>query len=187
MAGSRLDDAAVDLYRSLLRDRLASSSCSRCGHSLAGAAIEAVEGSAPLGEHQLSDRGLAQLHAATDYLQVHCPGCHSLVDLGIPSRPVAPAQVPPALEPPLSDAARAIYASDIRGRLLAARCGSCLQGLGDATLLSTSGGTSLDEYGLTDESIAHALAATQHLNVRCGRCGHQSVVCDTCGRCRTTR
>jgi len=64
-----------------------------------------------------------------------------------------------------------LYKSLVRERLGEATCTSCGMSLGHAVMVSTSDGTSHQEHGLCDKSIARLFAATELLEVRCDHCG----------------
>ena len=67
--------------------------------------------------------------------------------------------------------ATALYRSLIRARMKEHACAGCGESLESASVLWTEDGASFDDYGLSDESVAQVLAATEHLSVRCAGCG----------------
>lgn len=72
---------------------------------------------------------------------------------------------------PLSAELVAVYKAALLSRIRGAACPGCGAALSFGAVDLAEDGTSLDEYGLTDESSARVLAATQHLGLACGRCG----------------
>jgi hypothetical protein len=58
----------------------------------------------------------------------------------------------------------------IRARLRDRVCDRCGASLAKAIVVSAGEGTTLDEHGLSDTSVARLLAATELLTVRCDRC-----------------
>jgi hypothetical protein len=175
-----LDRLALDLYRSIVGERLRAASCGGCGGSLVNAAVERAEGAVALDEYQLSAPGQARLLAETVHLVLRCPGCGSEAHVGAPPRPWPPPVPQPPSPAPWPAAALEVYRVGIAERLSAACCGGCGAALADSELMAAVGGTSLDDYPLSDESLARLLAATQHLSVRCRDCHEVSeVLCET--------
>jgi hypothetical protein len=74
---------AVDLYRELIRARLAGERCSNCAGKLDAATLVRTQTSVGLllNEYQLGDRAAARLLAQTDGLVVECPRCHERTDV----------------------------------------------------------------------------------------------------------
>ena len=77
---------------------------------------------------------------------------------------------------PMSDArlnadVAATYRAALLLRLQGAVCPSCGAEFNLSSIASAQDGTSLDEYRLTDISIARVIAETQHLALACGQCG----------------
>ena len=172
------DGSALDLYRRLVRERLAHVSCPGCGGELQDAHIVRAGGGAAL-EGYLSDQGQARLLAATEHWVVHCRRCFLEAEVGELARPFpAPRTelIPPPMPWPV--AAVEIYRGGIQERLANATCEGCGGSVANADVLEVSGGTTLDDYDLSDESVARLLAATQHLWVRCPRCMKASEPCE---------
>jgi predicted RNA-binding Zn-ribbon protein involved in translation (DUF1610 family) len=68
------------------------------------------------------------------------------------------------------------YWSLIRARLRVEVCRTCGQPLQNGTVLAAGEGTTLEEYGLSDTSVARLLAATELLKVRCPHCGAEATI-----------
>ena len=73
---------AVDVYRSIVRARLADRSCTACGHSLESAAVTTAGGGTVLPEFDLDDEAAVSIIAWTQCLNVPCPHCGTLVKIG---------------------------------------------------------------------------------------------------------
>lgn len=65
----------------------------------------------------------------------------------------------------------AVYKAALLSRIRGTACPGCGAALSLGAVDLAEDGTSLDEYRLTDDSVARVFAATQHLGLRCGRCG----------------
>lgn len=63
-----------------------------------------------------------------------------------------------------------LYWALIRARLRDRICDRCGASLAEAIVVSAGEGTTLDEHGLSDTSVARLLAATEVLTVRCAGC-----------------
>jgi hypothetical protein len=74
-------------------------------------------------------------------------------------------------ETPWSPQAAELYHTLIRARMKENSCGRCGQSLEAASIASVDDGATFDDLGLSDESAVLALAATEHVSVRCARCG----------------
>jgi endogenous inhibitor of DNA gyrase (YacG/DUF329 family) len=175
MTGRPLDPTAARLYRQLVEERLRESACPRCTGSLTGSVITSEDSSSNLEDYPLSDAAQARVLAATVRLVVACAGCGAEVDLDAAPH-TRPAAAEPEEPPPLPWAPEAIalYRRGIRERLREATCGGCGAALHAAEVERTVGGTTLDDYALSDEGLARLLAATQHLWVSCPTCGQAS-------------
>jgi hypothetical protein len=177
MPGRPLDPTAVKLYRQLVDDRLRESSCPGCGTPLSGAAIAFEDSGSTLEDYPLGDTAQAHLLAATVRLGVTCASCGAEAVLGAtPGAWQRPAQVLEAPALPWAREAVAIYHQGIRERLQGASCGCCGGSLREGQVLRTVGGTTLDDYALSDEGLARLLSATQHLWVSCPTCGKASEI-----------
>jgi hypothetical protein len=72
---------------------------------------------------------------------------------------------------PLSADVVAVYKAALLSRIRGFACPSCGTAFNLGSVKLAQDGTSLDEYRLTDESVARVFAATQHFELACGRCG----------------
>lgn len=70
---------ALDVYRSILRARLAGRSCRHCGNSLETATVERANEGATLPELDLNDEAAAALIGWTQRVEVRCPQCGGMV------------------------------------------------------------------------------------------------------------
>jgi hypothetical protein len=68
---------AAELYRSIVRMRLADRLCAACGRSLGESAIEKAGGGAILPEFHLDDEAALALIAWTQRLSVRCTACNA--------------------------------------------------------------------------------------------------------------
>ena len=76
-SGEGWKEGAAELYRALVRARLAETACQACGESLEAAQLVRSDTSVgpELNELALSDAGAARFLAATDDLIVECACC----------------------------------------------------------------------------------------------------------------
>jgi molecular chaperone DnaK len=192
----RVEDAVTlelgeyDLYRTLVRARLAEQRCHSCGASLDSASVlHAKTGLGPLlNEFQLSDAGAARLLAATDDLVVECRQCGARNEAPPPAeRPLAedaPQSSPSVPETPTartrrttrdrwSPGAVGLYNALVRIRLAAQDCHGCGASLESAAVVhvDTDVATLINEFELSDGGAARLLAETDRLTVECRQCG----------------
>jgi hypothetical protein len=76
-ADSPWSSAAVELYRSLIRRRLASVTCVRCSLPLEDGIVRGLVDATSLDEHRLSDTGSIALLVSTERRVVICSHCGS--------------------------------------------------------------------------------------------------------------
>lgn len=161
----------VDLYNSLVRQRLKEQNCAGCGASLEPAAQLWADDGTTLEEYALVDRSDVAVLAATEHLSVRCLRCGVVGDVGRASVHAPPAVEQTAPEAPWEQAAVGLYQSLIQARLADQRCSGCGQPLAAGSIVAVWGGTALDDFGLSDSSAAEALAATQAILLKCEGCG----------------
>lgn len=165
------------VYEALLRTRLRDHACEACGCSLEAAAVVSSADGTTLEEYGLSERSSLEVLAATEYLTVRCEACGATSRVGTPLT-----QLPEGRTLGAKDLAQwslgaiSAYQSAIRARLENRGCGSCNEPLRSASIELATGGSTLPEWDLGDESVATALAWTHRLSVRCSRCGTVTTV-----------
>ena len=104
------------------------------------------------------------------------PGSQPLVsDLSTPRGP-RPRGARVQREEPWDPHAVELYRTLVRTRLGEHACRACGGSLEAASLSGVDGGTTLDEYRLSDAAAARLLALTQRLSVTCEQCGARAEI-----------
>ena len=162
---------AAHVYWSLIRARLGSQACQKCGQPLQGGTVLSAGEGTTLEEYGLSDTSAARLLAATELLTVRCDHCGVEATIGrsLVQRPDMRSPTADDLAQWSPEAAE-LYRSIVQARLADRVCTACGASLGGCAIETAAGGAILPEFDLDDEAALALIAWTQCLTVRCTAC-----------------